>query len=89
LEKLDEKKNMFEYVSRGLIIAKVQSNSLSFSKFISLPFQLKDYGYLKVHPFRESDELLIQVMALKDPEILELHRCQIISNKNNFIPFSL
>ena len=57
---------MLEYVSRGLIIAKVQSNSLSFTKFISLPFQLKNYEYLKVHPFMEADELLIQVINQQD-----------------------
>lgn len=51
LDKLDERKNTLEYVSRGLIIAKVQSKSLSFSKFISLPFDLKNFEYFKVHPF--------------------------------------
>lgn len=38
LDKLDERKDPIEYVSRGIVVAKVQSNSLSFSKFISLPF---------------------------------------------------
>ncbi len=52
---------MQEYASRVLIILKVQNSSLSLSRFIPLPFELKDVEYLKIHPFKEADELLIQV----------------------------
>lgn len=38
-----------DYASRGVVVAKVQSNALSFNKFIPLPFDIKTHTYIKIH----------------------------------------
>jgi hypothetical protein len=51
---------------------KVLNNSITLTKILPLPFQLKDNEYFKIHTFNDTSDILIQTINTghKNGEIL-------------------
>ena len=62
---------------------KLQNNSFSFGKIINLQLDPRQLGYLYLHECEGVDEVLIQYIQKKRPEILEVHKCKTLIQQLN------